>query len=259
MSFEQFVCLSGLPRTGSTLLSALLSQNPRIHAEGNSAVCQLMWEMAQSVTLCREQLQANQKEHLVQQLITHIPHLYYQNIPEKVVVDKCRSWTHGPNLNLARVCIDPQIKVIVLVRPVVEIVASFARLYQRNGFTGETLQAKLAALLVPQSEPLMRSIQGVQWAKKQADPRTFLFVSYQELVTQPEATLARIYAFGGWPPFDHDWSHIQMKYPENDTVYGLEGQHEVRPQLASTPNTDRGLLSPEMVDRCTKIDELMMG
>ena len=259
MSFEQFVCLSGLPRTGSTLLSALLSQNPRIHAEGNSAVCQLMWEMAQSVTHCREQLQANQKEHLVQQLITHIPHLYYQNIPEKVVVDKCRSWTHGPNLNLARVCIDPQIKVIVLVRPVVEIVASFARLYQRNGFTGETLQAKLVALLVPQSEPLMRSIQGVQWAKKQADPRTFLFVSYQELVTQPEATLARIYAFGGWPPFDHDWSHIQMKYPENDTVYGLEGQHEVRPRLASTPNTDRGLLSPEIVDRCTKIDELMWG
>ena len=42
MSFQQFVCLSGLPRTGSTLLSAILSQNPLIHAEGNSAVSPLM-------------------------------------------------------------------------------------------------------------------------------------------------------------------------------------------------------------------------
>jgi len=47
-SYSQFVCLSGLPRSGSTLLSAILSQNPLIHAEGNSAVCQLMWDMQMS-------------------------------------------------------------------------------------------------------------------------------------------------------------------------------------------------------------------
>ena len=37
--------LSGLPRTGSTLLSAILYQNPKIHAEGNSGLCQLMWDL----------------------------------------------------------------------------------------------------------------------------------------------------------------------------------------------------------------------
>ena len=105
--------------------------------------------MCQSVTNCKEQLQANNKEHLVQQLIAQIPHVYYHGIPESIVVDKCRSWTIEPNLQLARICIDPNIKVIVLERPVTEIVASFAKLYRKNGFSGEELEAKLEKLLEP--------------------------------------------------------------------------------------------------------------
>ena len=35
-SFDQFVCLAGMPRAGSTVLAAILSQNPQIHTEGNS-------------------------------------------------------------------------------------------------------------------------------------------------------------------------------------------------------------------------------
>ena len=58
---KQFVFLSGLPRTGSTLLSAILSQNPKIYSEGNSAVCQLMYDMQQScIHKAKEQLIANQ-------------------------------------------------------------------------------------------------------------------------------------------------------------------------------------------------------
>ena len=80
MSFTQFVCLSGLPRSGSTLLSALLSQNPEIHAEGNSAVCQLMWDMQQScLSAAKEQLLANNRQSTIKDIISQIPHLYYKN------------------------------------------------------------------------------------------------------------------------------------------------------------------------------------
>ena len=75
---KQFVGLSGLPRTGSTLLSAILSQNPEIHAEGNSAVCQLMWDMQQSV-VNSEQLKANNKD-LLDALVKTIPHTYYADV-----------------------------------------------------------------------------------------------------------------------------------------------------------------------------------
>ena len=277
MSFQQFVCLSGLPRTGSTLLSAILSQNPKIHAEGNSAVSPLMWEMCQSVTNCREQLQANNKEHLVQQLIAQIPHVYYHGIQESIVVDKCRSWTIETNLQLARICIDPNIKVIVLERPLLEIVASFAKLYRNNGFSGEELEAKLLKLLEPDSEPIMRSLQGIQWAKKQThtvsdlrsfkiggfqppyqkDSATFLFVQYHDLVTNPADTMAQIYAFCEWTRFEHDFKHVHAKYPENDAVYGLLGQHDVRSVVAkNTDDSYETILSKDIILKCQQIDRI---
>jgi sulfotransferase len=231
MPFQQFVCLSGLPRTGSTLLSAILSQNPLIHAEGNSAVSPLMWEMCKAVTLYKEQFQANNKEYLVPQFIANIPHFYYKDIKEPIVVDKCRSWTIEPNLNLARSCIDPNIKVIVMTRPLNDIIESFKKLYMRNGITGDKLKKDLDKLLEPESDPIMRSLRGVEWAKEQYDSRTFLFIEYDDLVSNPHETMDRIYKFCGWKPFKHDFDNVVSKWPENDEAYGLVGYHEIRKKV----------------------------
>jgi hypothetical protein len=38
-SFEQMFFLAGLPRTGSSLLTNILSQNPDILSEGSSGLC----------------------------------------------------------------------------------------------------------------------------------------------------------------------------------------------------------------------------
>jgi hypothetical protein len=51
--------------------------------------------------------------------------------------------------------------VIVLVRPLVEIVASFMSLRKANGWTRFE-----AGLLEDGSEPIMRSLAGVEWARK---------------------------------------------------------------------------------------------
>ena len=75
------VFLSGLPRTGSTLLSAILCQTPHIHAEGNSAVCQLMWDIQQScLTTASQQLAANDKIDVIHDLVSQVPDIYYKNI-----------------------------------------------------------------------------------------------------------------------------------------------------------------------------------
>jgi sulfotransferase len=130
---KQFVALSGLPRTGSTLLSSILSQNPEIHAEGNSAVCQLMWDMQQSV-LNSEQIKASNKD-VLDALVKPIPHTYYSDVKKPIVVDKCRSWALPANMQMLNQYFDKTPKVIVLVRPLVEIVASFMALRKANGWT----------------------------------------------------------------------------------------------------------------------------
>lgn len=221
-----FTCLSGLPRSGSTLLSAILSQNPDIHAEGNSAVCQLMWDMQVSCeTSAAEQLLANYRHDTQDALISAIPALYYRNVTARHIVDKCRSWTLPDNMAMIRRYVTDDPKVIVLSRPIDEIMDSFARLRRANGLPDD-----VSDLAQPGSEPVMRSLAGVIQAKASGDP-AFLFVDYAELCESPREVLDSIYDFCGWEPFRHDFNHVINMHPEDDTVYGLNGMHEIRERV----------------------------
>ena len=241
---KQFVALSGLPRTGSTLLSSILSQNPEIHAEGNSAVCQLMWDMQQSA-INSQQMKASKKD-LTNKLVEPIPHTYYSDIKKPIVVDKCRSWTLPANMEMLNRYFNNKPKVIVLVRPLVEIVASFMSLRKENGW-----QDLVAGLLDDGSEPIMRSLAGVEWARNNNNGE-FLFVTYDQLVDDTQTSLNRIYKHCDWQPFAHNLDNIVNRYKENDAIYGLAGQHDVRPQISRrTVDID---LSNELVDKCNKLD-----
>lgn len=242
---KQFVALSGLPRTGSTLLSAILSQNPVIHAEGNSAVCQLMWDMQQSATNS-EQMRANNKD-LVDKLVRQIPDTYYADTQQSIIVDKCRSWTLPANMQMLNKYFDNAPKVIVMVRPLQQIVASFMALRQTNGW-----QNLEQGLLDDGSEPIMRSLAGVEWANKNNNGE-FMFVTYDDLVNNTKWTLLRIYDHCGWQPFEHDLDNIVNTHKENDSVYGLIGQHDVRSNISRRKiNVE---MSDELVDRCKQLDE----
>ena len=245
---KQFVALSGLPRTGSTLLSSILSQNPNIHAEGNSAVCQLMWDIQQSA-INSEQMKANNKD-LTDKLVKPIPHTYYSDVKKPIVVDKCRSWTLPANMQMLNRYFDDTPKVIVLVRPLVEIVASFMSLRKENGW-----QDLEAGLLDDGSEPIMRSLAGVEWARKNNNGE-FLFVTYDELVDDTQATLDRIYEHCGWQAFEHNLDEIVNTHKENDDVYNLVGQHNIRPQISR--RTVDIELSDKLVDKCNRLDEWSM-
>jgi len=249
-SFQQIVYMSGLPRCGSTLLSAILSQNPAIHAEGNSAVCQLMWDMYVSTTQnCGEQLRANDRERTVYDLVSSIPHIYYKDISANIVVDKCRSWSMLPNIQILQNFVGTDIKMIILERPMLEIAKSFAKLYKANEIYEDE---KMNALLTPNTEPIMRSFNGLKYAKHNNEKGQFLFISYEDLVKNTVETLHKIYEFCGWEWFEHNLTNIVNKYPENDEVYGLKGMHEVRPVVSMKENSVK--LSEKLIAQCLELD-----
>ena len=68
----------GLPRSGSTLLTALLNQNPKIHAGTLSPVFELMYYTSE--ILQKEQAQAFPKPKVFQKIITNNIINYYSDI-----------------------------------------------------------------------------------------------------------------------------------------------------------------------------------
>jgi len=219
-----FIALSGLPRTGSTLLSAILSQNPNIHAEGNSAVCQLMWDMHISCENS-EQLKANRRYQDQDVLVSAIPKLYYRNTKAEYIVDKCRSWTHSLNTEMIKRYITKNPKIIVMTRPVDEILDSILRLYKTNNVVVDK-DFIAEKLFEPGSEPLMRSLDGVKFAEKNNNGE-FLFIEYCDLVADPKETIETIYSFCGIELFKHNFQKIINKHPEDDDFYGLKNIHKV--------------------------------
>jgi len=244
---KKFIGLSGLPRTGSTLLSAILSQNPEIHAEGNSAVCQLMWDMQCSIFMaCNEQLMASNKLNIGIELIENIPNIYYKNITASTIIDKCRSWTLPDNIAMLNKYFKHKPKIIVLERPIIDIVKSFVALRRANNYQGNLEEG----LLDTWSEPIMRSYEGVKWAKANNNGE-FLFIQYKDLLHDTKSTINKIYEFCELEFFEHNFNNIVNKYPENDKFYGMLGQHDVRPMI-----TERVLdvtLSQEIIAKCESL------
>jgi sulfotransferase len=245
---KRYIGLSGLPRTGSTLLSSILSQNPEIHAEGNSAVCQLMWDMQCSVyDSSILQLTVSNRIDTGIELIKNIPNMYYKDVTASTVIDKCRSWTLPDNMAMLNKYFEHKPKVLVLERPLVEIVRSFVALRQANNWQGD-LEAEL---LDDWSEPIMRSYEGVKWAKANNNGE-FLFVQYDDLLNNTKSTIDKIYEFCELESFEHDFNNIVNKHSEDDTIYGMLGQHDIRPTISK-----RDLdvtLSDAIIKRCKEIE-----
>jgi sulfotransferase len=244
---KNFMGLSGLPRTGSTLLSAILSQNPEIHAEGNSAVCQLMWDAQCSIYgTANQQLIASDRLNTGIELIKNIPNIYYKDVTASTVIDKCRSWTLPDNMAMLNKYFEHKPKVLVLERPLVEIVRSFVALRQANNYQGDPEEG----LLDTWSEPIMRSYEGVKWAKANNNGE-FLFVQYDDLLHDTKGVIEKIYKFCELESFEHDFNNIVNKHPENDEVYGMLGQHDIRPTINKRDLDVK--LSKEIIAKCKSL------
>ena len=245
---KNFIALSGLPRSGSTLLSSILSQNPDIHAEGNSALCQLMWDMQMSIVgNSMEQLRASNRGQNAVDILKAIPDLYYKETNKPIVIDKCRSWTLPANVETLKRYIAPNFKVIVLERPIIDIVKSFVHLRKENNWEGDLEEG----LLDEMSEPIMRSYNGVQWAKENNQFNNFIFIQYDDLVNNTKETIDKIYKFCELDIFEHDFNNIVNKHPEDDTVYNLVGQHDIRPTISKRQLDVE--LSKEMIAKCESL------
>ena len=113
-----------------------------------------------------------------------IPHSFYRSVPERIIVDRCKAWMMPPNVDMIRRYITPDPKVIVMTRPVEEIVASRKEINRRNGrFLSDE------EILTSPNQPLMRPLAGLEWATENNNGQ-YLFVEYANLVDHPADTVA---------------------------------------------------------------------
>ncbi len=227
--------ISGLPRAGSTLLSALLRQNPRFHASMSSPMGSLV------TALQREMGQGNeygifiddaQRADIIKSVFT----AYYRQFPENhVVFDTNRLWTTKMP---ALAALFPEAKVICCVRNVAMVIDSIERLLRRNCLQpskifnfdpGGTVYSR-AEGLASNNGMVGFALHGLREAVFGEQAGRLLLVRYESLTADPLDTLRQIYLFLDEPVFPHDPNRIESSealIAEFDARLGTPGLHSV--------------------------------
>jgi sulfotransferase len=227
--------ISGLPRSGSTLLSAILRQNPRFHAMMTSPVGAVYLAMLESLSRKNEAavfISPMQKRDL----LTGVFGAYYQSIDKEVVFDTNRIWcSKMPALSQ----LFPSARLICCVRHIPWIMDSIERLVRRNAFDlsgmfgydgGGTVYSRVNRLaasdgMVGFALDCLREAFYGGWADR------MILVTYEALARDPAGAMAQLYEFIGEPPFAHDFANVEYSADDFDEALGSPGLHTVRREV----------------------------
>jgi sulfotransferase len=229
--------ISGLPRSGSTLLSAILKQNPRLHAAVTSPLPMLsgaLHERMGSNTEFSVFFDDERRKRLLRGLFQS----YYSHLPPTgVVFDTNRSWTS----RLALIGqLFPQSRVICCVREIGWIIDSLERLYNDNPTQSSRIfQLKHSASVYTRVEALMNyktGLVGQAWSMLReawfgARAKRLIVVQYESLARDPARVIGRLYAELQEPAFAHNFEQVAYEEPEYDRQLGLPGLHTVRAKV----------------------------
>lgn len=232
--------ISGLPRSGSTLLAALLRQNPRFHAGMTSPVGGLFNALLNQFSAGSEYgpvITQNQRRCLLRGLFDS----YYADVKDKdVIFDTNRLWCSKLP---ALMDLYPQAKVIACVRNVAWVMDSIEKLYRANPFENTKLYnddiERNTVYSRVETLAQRNRLVGFAWAALKeayygAHAKSLLLIEYELLAEAPAKVMRLVYEFLGEPWYEHDFDNVQYDAPEFDQALGLDGLHRVRSKVGMT-------------------------
>jgi sulfotransferase len=248
--------ISGLPRSGSTLLAAILRQNPRFQAGMSSPVGSLATGLLAQVSAGSEfsaQISNEQRKRLLRGLFDNY---YADQQGKEVIFDTNRLWCSKLPLVLD---LFPNAKVIACVRNVAWVMDSIEKIVRANpyentrlfgGAPRTTIYSRLE--LLAQHEQLV----GFPWSALRdafysPEAKSLLLVDYDLLTMAPAKVLALIYEFLGETPFAHDFDNVDYEAPEFDLPLGVPTLHKVAPKVEHKAR--RTLLPPDLFEKYSQM------
>lgn len=258
---KQFYFMAGLPRSGSTLISSILNQNPNIYSSANSPMCGMMFNLERSI-LASEQYRAFSKPGVMPETIMGVINGYYSDTTKNIIIDKSREWSIPEHFEVLKRNLGYEPKIILPVRGITDILASFISLVKKNpnkfNFIDSEIQARQEFNFYRPADDircdhLMRPkglidncLYGIAFALHPDNRKYFHLVEYDDLIENTEQEINKIYDFYGVERYTHHYSNIANNIKEDDGVYGLIGQHDVRPSI-SRRNIDKYKVLSEYV------------
>jgi sulfotransferase len=232
---KKLVYISGLPRSGSTLLSAILNQNPKFQASISGPLARFVRAVIEQSSAqggYRHQCPPDKRKKIIEGIVEN----YYDDDNKEVVFDTNRGWSLlTPTLKE----LDPNFKMIVCVRDINRILDSFEQLVRKNPMSvssiyssdeGRDVYTRALTMLSPE-RTLGFALTGLKQAYCSDEKNHLFILEYDRLAKYPEQTMRALYQFIGESYYSHDFNDVESSYDEFDDDVQLPGLHTTRKKV----------------------------
>jgi sulfotransferase len=99
-----------------------------------------------------------------------------------------------------------------------------------------------------QNPPVGMAIERLSEIFRMGTNTKILFVKFEDLCLYPETEMQRIYQYLDIPYYKHDFDNIEQITKEDDDVYGIFGDHNIRQKLEPVQSKAKTLLGKDVTD-----------
>ena len=235
-----------MPRSGNTLFTSIMNQNPDIAVTANSITLEIMKEL---FLLKQDDTFKNfPDEQSLNNVMDEVYNLYYKNWNYKTIIDRGPVCTPG-NLKVMQKHFKKPIRCIVLVRDLLDVIASYIKWFETeptafpNKF--KTLDEKLSQIMNKEGA-VAKGLLSIQYLLQH--PEMAVFIKYNDLVANPEEEIRKVYTFLNLPYYSHKFIDLDqitingLRY--NDSIVG-KNMHTIRTNKIMKVENEYKKLIPE--------------
>jgi hypothetical protein len=206
---KEYYFLTGLPRSGNTLLGSIINQNNKISLTANTILTDVFYQLH----LIKDyQIYKNfPDESSLNNIIKNVFNNYYKDWKAKFIIDR-GLWGTPANLELLKLIIKKP-KFIILYRPVLECLASFIKIEKPINIEIRCHELMKDDGMIGKS---LWSIKNIIKEKEDC-----IRINYSDLINKPLDQINKIYKFLNIDNYNHkfknlnDFSTNNIKYDDS--------------------------------------------
>jgi len=203
---KEYYFLTGLPRSGNTLLGSIINQNLNISLTANTILTDVLYQL-HLLNDCQILKNFPDKKSF-NNIIKNVFNNYYKDWKAKFIIDR-GLWGTPANLELLKSIIKKP-KFIILYRPVLECLASFIKIEKPINVEERCHQLMSNEGMIGKS---LWSIKNV--IKKKED---YIRINYLDLINKPLNQINKIYKFLNINNFNHKFKNLN-EFSTNNIKY----------------------------------------
>jgi|TARA_R110001606_G_scaffold273333_1_gene421833 hypothetical protein len=228
--------ISGFPRAGNTVLASILNQNPKIKTTALSILPEVILQLdnIKKTHLYKNFPDEKSFDNLIENTFTN----YYDQWDAEYIIER-GEWITPYNLHLLQKYFkNNEIKIVILVRDILDILASILEVCKNNpefyinkeyeDSDKSTVifgpEEEKAEIIMHKNSYVYSILYSINHLLKEDIFKNYIFVEYDDLVSKPEDTLKNIYSFLDIKHFKHDFDNIKLFKANgveyDDTIFG---------------------------------------